>query len=104
MTSIDINDKKKITLNKENEINNIDSKKKNSSLKKKKKKNNRCNFIGCNKKLSIIDKEIICKCKKVFCPKHRATSSHNCEYIINKDDFAKNKGLGGGQYEKLIKI
>ena len=99
MASIDINDEKIKSSDKENKINENIKKEK-----KKKKKKNRCNFIGCNKKLSIIDKEIICKCNKVFCPKHRATSSHNCEYIINKDDFAKNKGLGGGNYEKLIKI
>jgi len=99
MASIDINDEKIKSSDKENKIN------ENIKKEKKKKKNKkRCNFIGCNKKLSIIDKEIICKCNKVFCPKHRATSSHNCEFIINKDDFAKNKGLGGGQYEKLIKI
>lgn len=99
MASIDINDEKIKSSDKENKIN------ENIKKEKKKKKNKkRCNFIGCNKKLSIIDKEIICKCNKVFCPKHRATSSHNCEFIINKDDFAKNKGLGGGAYDKLIKI
>ena len=47
-----------------------------SNLKKKKKK--RCNHKDCKKKLSFIDNQMICKCKRCFCSIHRSITSHNC--------------------------
>lgn len=32
----------------------------------------------CQKALSIVDASIVCRCKKVFCPKHRHFSLHDC--------------------------
>ena len=44
----------------------------------KKKKKNRCQFEGCNKKLTITSFE--CSCAKRFCPIHRLPESHNCTF------------------------
>lgn len=87
-------EKRKLIINKDS----------NELKKNKKSKKSRCNFDGCNKKLTLVDKSIICKCQKVFCPKHRISVNHNCEIKINKEEFIKNKGLGGGVYDKLVKI
>jgi hypothetical protein len=40
----------------------------------------------CNKRLKLIE-ENLCKCNKIFCPKHRLCHTHNCDYdkkTINK--------------------
>jgi len=36
----------------------------------------------CNKRLKLLE-ENLCKCNKIFCPKHRLCHSHDCEYIQN---------------------
>ena len=41
---------------------------------------------------------------KKFCSIHRIKVKHNCEVNTCKMDLIKNSGLGGGKYEKLIKI
>ena len=98
MSTIELDDKKENKENKEIISNN------NIVKIKKKIKKNRCNFEGCKKKLSIIDKTIVCKCNKVFCAKHRISVNHNCEIDIKKDNLKEKYGLGGGQFNKLIKI
>ena len=36
----------------------------------------------CNKRLKLLE-ENLCKCNKIFCPRHRLCHSHDCEYIQN---------------------
>ena len=40
----------------------------------------KCNFEGCNKKLSLIDTQMKCKCNGMYCELHRYASAHNCTY------------------------
>jgi hypothetical protein len=42
----------------------------------------------CNKRLKLLE-ENLCKCNKIFCPKHRLCHSHDCEYIRNNDNKKK---------------
>ncbi len=44
------------------------------------KKKIRCSFEGCNKKLSIIERDIKCKCNKSFCKNHSFFTNHNCDF------------------------
>ena len=96
----------KIIDNIENLQNNQESNnKKDVKPKKRKKKKNRCSFDGCNKKLKLTD--FPCKCKKIFCVKHRMQESHNCVELkknMDKKDFIERCGLGGGVASKLTRI
>ena len=73
----------------------------------KKKKNSRCKFIDkegnkCKKKLTLVDKSIVCRCGKCFCTLHRTCESHNCQA-----DLAQTKEVdveGGGKFKKIDKI
>ena len=79
--------------------------KKDVKPKKRKKKKNRCSFDGCNKKLKLTD--FPCKCKKIFCVKHRMQESHNCVELkknMDKKDFIERCGLGGGVASELTRI
>ena len=65
-----------------------------SNFKKKKKK--RCNHKDCKKKLSFIDKQMICKCKRCFCSIHRSITAHNCtanHIKINQEYLIKNNPI-----------
>jgi len=42
----------------------------------------KCNHESCKKKLTIVDRAIICKCNKCFCKKHRLIENHTCIEII----------------------
>jgi predicted nucleic acid binding AN1-type Zn finger protein len=42
----------------------------------------KCHF--CNKKLSIIEKDLTCQCKFQFCMKHMNKHSHNCTFDTKK--------------------
>ncbi len=44
----------------------------------------KCAFKNCNKKLSLIDNELICRCKKIFCSTHRFTIDHKCDFDFKK--------------------
>ena len=93
----------KIIDNIENLQNNQESN--NKEVKKRKKKKNRCSFDGCNKKLKLTD--FPCKCKKIFCVKHRMQESHKCVELkkkMDRKDFIERCGLGGGIASKLTKI
>ena len=95
----------KIIDNIENLQNNQDSDIKKDVKKKRKKKKNRCSFDGCNKKLKLTD--FPCKCKKIFCVKHRMQESHNCVELkknMDRKDFIERCGLGGGVASKLTRI
>jgi predicted nucleic acid binding AN1-type Zn finger protein len=60
----------------------------------------RCQHPKCNKKLSLIDKQIKCKCNNVFCVKHRLSENHNCSYDYSKDKVT----VTGCKKAKVIKI
>ena len=48
----------------------------------------KCQCDGCKKKLSIVDKEMGCKCGKFFCQLHKFFNMHNCTYDY-KSDYVK---------------
>lgn len=58
---------------------------------------NTCNFEGCNKKLSLIEKTMKCKCDGVYCGKHKHANKHNCNFDYIKDGKKKLE-------ESLVKI
>jgi len=43
----------------------------------------------CKKKLTLVEQLLPCRCKKVFCTKHRLSSSHDCTF--NYLDSTKEK-------------
>ena len=48
-----------------------------------------------------------CRCKHIFCSIHRLPEQHKCSYDFKKFDkecFAKQVGLGGGEVPKMEKI
>ena len=72
---------------------------------KKKKSSKRCNFHGCRKKLKLTDLE--CRCHDRFCSVHRLPEAHDCSHCFknfDRDAFAKQVGLGGGEVVKLNRI
>ena len=90
--------------NNNSEINKMDNPEVNNISKNtiKKKKVIRCSYINCNKKLSIIERDIKCKCNLSFCKNHLYFKNHNCEFdyigehkkkIINLNPKIVNKCL-----------
>lgn len=70
---------------------------------KKSKKKKRCNHPQCKKKITLTD--IPCRCKKVFCRKHRYATEHNC--IFNYVEFGKcnlTKNNPTINFTKILKI
>jgi len=66
---------------------------------KKRKKKNRC--YQCNSKLSIIERQLICKCKNYFCMKHRHAvevfkdNGHICTFNYREEGLnILNKTIG----------
>jgi len=57
------------------------------------KKKIKCHFCKC--KLSLVEKSMPCRCKHVFCTKHRLPSSHECTF-----DF---KELAKSQLQENLK-
>ena len=45
---------------------------------------NRCHV--CNKKLTLGDSIITCRCHEIFCIYHRDAVAHNCPYDIRKHE------------------
>ncbi len=72
--------------------------------KKKKTKTPRCQHLECNKKIKHYMGK--CKCEKLFCSKHRLPHQHKCDedYKINKLEFIKTNGLGGGKFRQVEAI
>lgn len=62
-----------------------------SEAKKTKTKKKRCGF--CNAKLSLVERQLTCRCQKTFCTKHR--NDHNCtfDYRQEQTNFL-NKSIG----------
>tara|TARA_B100000902_G_C26912828_1_gene717763 strand:- start:421 stop:678 length:258 start_codon:yes stop_codon:yes gene_type:complete len=74
--------------------------KKDKEIKKEKKK--RCFY--CKKRLKLLE-ENLCKCGKIFCPKHRLCHSHNCPLIKSEDHKKKiEKNNPKIQNDKVDKI
>jgi predicted nucleic acid binding AN1-type Zn finger protein len=69
--------------------------------KRKKTKVPRCSLECCNKKLKLSD--MPCKCKFIYCSKHRLPHQHNCIQTptINKDIL---NSIGGGNFQKITTI
>lgn len=55
---------------------------------------------NCKKKLTLVEKSIICNCNHKFCLQHRIPENHNCCY-----DYSKYKvNIEGCVREKILKI
>ena len=48
--------------------------------------NKKCNMDGCKNKLSLIDLSLECKCKYIYCTKHRLPESHECTFDHKSND------------------
>ena len=89
--SLDITPKKEGITTLPNDYNNNNTPYVKSIDIKEKKKTKRCNFSECNKKLKLTD--VQCKCKQIFCYKHRYSESHNCTYdykTAGREQLTKN--------------
>jgi len=76
---------------------------KNNKIKKNKIYKKKCNV--CKKKLSQIERLIICKCKIRFCSEHRISENHNCNFNYkeaHQNILKKNNPLV--EFRKLLKI
>lgn len=66
----------------------------------------RCSHKDCRRKLKLTD--LACKCKLRFCRKHIHAEHHGCSFdyrgLSKTEHFAKMAGLGGGIYNKILKI
>jgi hypothetical protein len=69
------------------------------SKKKRKKKKTRC--YQCNIKLTLIEKQLLCKCKRHFCMKHRLAvevfkdNGHICTFNYKEEGLNRlNKAIG----------
>ena len=70
--------------------------------KETKEKKRRCFY--CKKRLKLLE-ENLCKCEKIFCPKHRLCHSHNCPLIKSEDHKKKiEKNNPKIQNDKVDKI
>lgn len=43
----------------------------------------KCNEKSCKKKLTLVDRSIICKCDQYFCTVHRPIENHVCVEIFS---------------------
>lgn len=71
-----------------------------------KEKKTRCAVKKCKKKLNMIEKVSgVCKCEKIFCPEHRLSTNHSCEFDF-KNDIDKEKFIRENdcKFSKIDKI
>lgn len=61
-------------------------------------KKNICSLNTCNKRLTLVESDIKCKCNKIFCLKHRYSLYHNCDFDYKKE----HKEQLGKKLEKVI--
>lgn len=54
----------------------------------------------CKKKLTIIEKNIKCRCEHSYCAKHRQPEHHDCQYDYSQDKVKLEKCVK----EKIQKI
>ena len=62
----------------------------------------RCNLRGCNKRLTITETLVICKCGNTYCTKHRHTTHHRCTYDYKQNN--NKEELINARFEKLNRI
>ena len=65
-----------------------------------KKKNKRCAFPGCKKRLTIVDRTLVCRCDKCFCATHRSIVSHGCTYEVTSTKETMNT-IPTGVFKKV---
>lgn len=46
---------------------------------------NKCGFDNCKRKLTLVEKDIKCKCGSVFCVHHKYPNDHKCNFDYKKD-------------------
>jgi hypothetical protein len=59
----------------------------------------------CKKKLTLVEQQMPCRCKKTFCTKHRLAASHDCTF--NYIDSAKEKlkeGMPAATFRKVESV
>lgn len=64
----------------------------------------KCQFPDCGRKVRLVD-QIECKCKKVFCSKHKFRTEHLCTFDFRADEALRlEKKLNDAAYsrKKLI--
>jgi len=70
--------------------------------KPKPKVQNRCNLDTCNKRLTITEMLVVCKCGNTYCTNHRHLKNHACTYDYKQDN--NKKELVHARFNKLNKI
>ena len=66
---------------------------------------NKCGFDKCNKKLSMVEQTVKCRCDVSYCMAHRLPYSHECSYDYNVEFSNKiEKDLQTAIPSKLEKI
>ena len=68
-----------------------------------KKSSKKCAF--CNKKLTLVEQQMKCKCENYFCTKHRLSTIHNCtyNYIESTKEKLKEK-MPVTQFTKVVAV
>lgn len=49
----------------------------------------RCSFVGCKRKLKLIDVHCRCRCGFLFCYAHKFSDVHNCSFDYKGDHMQK---------------
>ena len=73
---------------------------------KPKKRHTKCALKTCKKKLSMVEREFVCRCGKCYCGEHRLPEDHSCSYnfeITEKERVVKTTDMRCVS-EKVIKI
>jgi hypothetical protein len=84
---------------------NSEKKKKNKKKKRKCEKYPEKYCMVCDKKLKITSTK--CRCGYKYCNLHRLPEDHSCNFdykIMDHKLYEKTHGLGGGAFDKVLKI
>ena len=54
----------------------------------RKSKKSRCCFTDCKKRLTSVDKEMMCRCGFYYCGAHRHSEDHKCTYDFRSGSVA----------------
>lgn len=66
---------------------------------------NRCNLSECNKRLTLTESTMKCKCGNIFCTTHRFSEKHNCTFDYRGEAKQKiEQSLNKVIADKIIKI
>ena len=69
---------------------------------KPKSKTQRCQAVGCNKKVWSVSALAPCRCGGAFCRLHRLPDSHACG--VDYRTVGKVDGVGGGVFQKVERL